>query len=224
MKVGRVQTFLVNAAASKNNLYVKVETDDGLHGWGECYTSTDRDRVIEWHVQEMARYLVGRSPFNIKHFCNVMFQDFANQRGGMDFYSAISGVEQALWDIVGKAAGQPVYNLLGGASAVRHNAFCLTRFPNVSIKVPGLGEFCRRAQPVRPGFPFARPIPPLLAMAYQAFGPGRMMWGSDYPPVSAREGYGNALRLTMEQFADKSEDEREQIFGRTALNVFQLRI
>jgi L-fuconolactonase len=49
-----------------------------------------------------------------------------------------------------------------------------------------------------------------------------MMWGSDYPPVSGREGYGNALRLTMEQFGDKSGRDREYVFGGTAKAVFAL--
>ena len=86
----------------------------------------------------------------------------------------------------------------------RRKAFDLARFPNVYIKIHGLGEFCRRAMPVREPFPFERPIPRLLEQAYEAFGPRRMMWGSDYPPVSGREGYGNALRLTMAEFASQS--------------------
>ena len=57
-------------------------------------------------------------------------------------------------------------------------------------------------------------------MAYERFGPGRMMWGSDYPPVSAREGYRNALRLALDRFASASEEDRELIFGKVALSVF----
>ena len=68
MKVTAVKTFLVHPGTSKNWLFVKVETDAGLHGWGEAYTQADRDRALEIHVQELGRYLVGRSPFNIKHF------------------------------------------------------------------------------------------------------------------------------------------------------------
>lgn len=105
----------------------------------------------------------------------------------------------------------------------RRRAFALARFPNVYIKIHGLGEFCRRAMPVREPFPFERPIPPLLEQAYEAFGPQRMMWGSDYPPVSGREGYGNALRLTMAELATKSAADREWIFGGTALKVFPVR-
>ena len=106
---------------------------------------------------------------------------------------------------------------------IRQRVFSLARFPNVYIKVHGLGEFCRRTSPVTEPFPFERPVPPLLEMAYQAFGPSRMMWGSDYPPVSGREGYRNALHLTMGEFGSKSEEDRELIFGKVALGLFDFR-
>lgn len=105
----------------------------------------------------------------------------------------------------------------------REKAFALARFPNTYIKVTGLGEFCQRALPVTEPFPFVEPIPPYLDLVYEAFGPRRMMWGSDYPPVSGREGYQNALRLTMERFAAKSEEDRAAIFGGTALALFPVR-
>ena len=98
----------------------------------------------------------------------------------------------------------------------------LASLPNVYIKVHGLGEFCRRAVPHTEPFPFEVPIPPLLELAYEAFGPSRMMWGSDYPPVGIREGYRNSLRFTMDQFATKSEEDRRLIFGGTALAVFPI--
>jgi L-fuconolactonase len=97
--------------------------------------------------------------------------------------------------------------------------FSLARFPNAAIKIPGLGEFAERRMPVSE-YPFVTPIPPFLQMAYEAFGPARMMWGSDYPPVSSREGYRNALQLTREQFSGKPATEVEQIFGLTALSYF----
>ncbi len=114
MHVTQVQTFFVDSGASKNWLFVRVLTDEGIHGWGEAYTQADRDRAIVAHIEAMAGYLVGRSPFAIKHFSQVMHLDYAVRRPAMDFFSALSGLEQALWDIVGKVAGQPVYNLLGG--------------------------------------------------------------------------------------------------------------
>jgi galactonate dehydratase len=114
MRVTDVRTFLVHPGTGKNWLFVRVDTDDGITGWGECYTQADRDQAIVVHVEQMKRYLVGRDPFAIKHFTTVMYLDWAGKRGAMDFYCAVSGIEQALWDIVGKAVGQPVYNLLGG--------------------------------------------------------------------------------------------------------------
>ena len=100
--------------------------------------------------------------------------------------------------------------------------FDLARFPNTYIKIHGLGEFCQRAMPVAEPVPFEQPIPPLLDMAYDAFGPHRMMWGSDYPPVSGREGYRNALRLPMDQFAAKGDQDRQLIFGGVAGSVFRI--
>ena len=107
------------------------------------------------------------------------------------------------------------------ANQLRRRVFGLSRYPNTYVKIHGLGEFCRRAMPVPPGgFPFEQPIPSTLEMAYGAFGAGRMMWGSDYPPVSSREGYRLALRLPMAALEDKTDDERSLIFGQVALTVF----
>ncbi|HLZ28605.1 MAG TPA: mandelate racemase/muconate lactonizing enzyme family protein [Chloroflexota bacterium] len=114
MQVTRVTPFLVDSGGSKSWLFVKLETDTGIVGWGEAYTQADRDRAMLAHLEEMGRYLVGRSPFAIKHFTSVMYLDYAMRRPAMDFWCAQSALEQALWDIVGKACGQPVYNLLGG--------------------------------------------------------------------------------------------------------------
>lgn len=90
----------------------------------------------------------------------------------------------------------------------------LAKKPNLSIKLPGFGEIC----PVP--LPFD-PIPPLADMAIQAFGPQRVMWGSDYPPVSRREGYDNSLKVPMDYLSDLSEEDREWIFGKTALKIWR---
>ena len=114
MQITAIKTFIVDPGVGKNWLFVKVETDNGFYGWGEAYTQADRDRAIEIHIQQLGRYLVGRNPFDIKHFTFLAYNDYANKRGSMEFYCASSALELALWDIVGKATGQPVYNLLGG--------------------------------------------------------------------------------------------------------------
>lgn len=114
MQITAVTPFVVDPGRGKNWVFVKVDTDTGITGWGECYTQSDRDQSIVVHVQQLARYLVERDPFHIKHFTHMAYHDFAGKRGAMDLFSAISGLELALWDIVGKQLGVPVYNLLGG--------------------------------------------------------------------------------------------------------------
>ena len=115
MKVTRVQHHIVHPDSGKNLCFVRIDTDEGIHGWGECYTQGDRDVQVTAHIDALARYLVGRDPGRIRQLTQGAYDDFAARRGGMDYYCAISGIEQALWDIVGKAAGMPVHRLLGGA-------------------------------------------------------------------------------------------------------------
>ena len=105
--------------AEKNLLFVRLETDEGLHGWGECYTQADRDTQIAAHLEQLKRYVLGRDPSQIKHFTEIAYNDFAARRGALDYYSAVSGIEQALWDLAGKRLGAPVHVLLGGACRER---------------------------------------------------------------------------------------------------------
>jgi L-fuconolactonase len=98
-------------------------------------------------------------------------------------------------------------------------AIALANMPNTYIKVGGLGEISVRQLTLRNEFGFEG-TPPLIEIAYDAFGPRRMMWGSDYPPVSGREGYRNALRGVMEHPAFESDSDREWVMGRTASEVF----
>jgi galactonate dehydratase len=114
MKIASVECLPVHAGWRKNFVFVRVETDAGTVGWGEAYSQYDRDRAIGAQVEEIGRYLVGRDPFHIRHIMQIMFDDYSQRRGSLEFYCAISGIEAALWDIVGKVTHQPVYNLLGG--------------------------------------------------------------------------------------------------------------
>lgn len=114
MKISAVKSYTVHPGWRKNLIFVKVETDAGIHGWGEAYSQYDRDTAVTAQLEALGRYAAGRSPFDIKHFTQVAFDDYAQRRGSVELFCAISGIEQALWDIVGKACKQPVYNLLGG--------------------------------------------------------------------------------------------------------------
>lgn len=114
MKVTGIATYLVQPPRAKTVLFVKVTTDAGIYGWGEVYTVTGRETALDQLTQELGTYLVGRDPFQIQHFTQVLYRDLAIKRGSMDFYCALSGLEIALWDVVGKALDTPIYNLLGG--------------------------------------------------------------------------------------------------------------
>ena len=96
------------------------------------------------------------------------------------------------------------------AAALRHG-----ERGNTSIKVPGLGEICSRPPRLLPELEFDH-VPPLFEMARDAFGVQRMMWGSDFPPSAAREGYANTLRGVMDHPAFAGGDDIEWVMGRTA--------
>lgn len=114
MEITTIQTYLVPLARRKNWLLVKLQTKEGISGWGEAYTQLDRELAVAQYVEQLSRYSVGRSAFNIKHFTQTAYDDFLWRRGTLDAYCALSAIEQAMWDAVGKAMNQPVYNLLGG--------------------------------------------------------------------------------------------------------------
>ncbi len=116
MRITNISTFSFYPGAGKNLLFCRVDTDEGTYGWGEAYVGQGKEAAVETYIKAMAPYLIGRSPFNIRHTGQVMFDDFAIRRSSIDFFCAWSAIEIALWDIVGKKANQPIYNLLGGPS------------------------------------------------------------------------------------------------------------
>ena len=100
-------------------------------------------------------------------------------------------------------------------------ALTLSKFPNTYIKFGGLGEFSVRPVPLAAQFSFAD-VPPLLDMAYDAFGSKRMMWGSDFPPVGGREGYRNSLQGVLAHSIFEKQEDKDWAFGKTAMEVFKL--
>src|SRR5439155_12357031 len=119
MKIARIETFILGTGSAKDLLFCRVETEDGLYGWGEAYVTQGKEKVVAECIQAMAPHVIGRSAFNIRHTGQVMYEDFAIKRGSPELLAAWSAVEIASWDILGKRAGLPVYNLIGGASRER---------------------------------------------------------------------------------------------------------
>lgn len=93
--------------------FLKVHTDEGIVGWGEPIVE-GRSRTVEMAIKELEPHLIGQDPRRIEHLWQAMYRG-TFYRGGPVLTSAISGIEQALWDILGKSLNAPVSQLLGGA-------------------------------------------------------------------------------------------------------------
>jgi galactonate dehydratase len=108
MKITKLTTYRI----PPRWMLLKIETDEGVVGWGEPVIE-GKARTVETAVHEMSQYLVGQDPSRINDLWQVMYRG-GFYRGGAILMSAIAGIDQALWDIKGKALGVPVYELLGG--------------------------------------------------------------------------------------------------------------
>lgn len=93
-------------------MFLKIETDEGVCGWGEPVIE-GRARTVQAAVDELGGYLLGKDPSRINDLWQMLYRG-GFYRGGPILMSAIAGIDQALWDIKGKVLGAPVYELLGG--------------------------------------------------------------------------------------------------------------
>jgi galactonate dehydratase len=108
MRITGVETFLV----PPRWVFARVDTDEGVTGWGEPGGEA-RPRAVVAAVRDLSDYLVGRNPLEVERHWQVMTKS-AFYRGGPILSSAVAGIDQALWDISGKARGVPVHELIGG--------------------------------------------------------------------------------------------------------------
>jgi galactonate dehydratase len=109
MKITGFKTYLV----PPRWLFLKIETDAGISGWGEPIVEGKAETVLK-AVQEFMEVLMNRNPANIEDIWETLYRSNF-YRGGPIMMSAIAGIDQALWDIKGKKLGVPVHQLLGGA-------------------------------------------------------------------------------------------------------------
>ena len=120
MKITRVLPYPV-WVGHRNQMLVKVETDDGIHGWGESGLS-GRERAVAGAVEHYAEWLTGRDPMRIGALWQEMYRSQYFE-GGRVLQAAISAIDIALHDIKGKALGVPVCDLLGGRQRDRIPTF-----------------------------------------------------------------------------------------------------
>lgn len=111
MKITDIKPFIVTAH-NDNWVYIKVYTDEGITGVGECSLET-REQTVSTAVLELKRHIVGADPFDTEKLFYLCFRD-AYWGACAVLTSALSAVDIALWDIKGKALGVPIYQLLGG--------------------------------------------------------------------------------------------------------------
>ncbi|OIJ08201.1 galactonate dehydratase [Anaerobacillus arseniciselenatis] len=109
MKITNLECFIV----PPRWCFLKIETDEGIVGWGEPVVE-GRASTVKEAVTELADFLIGKDPLRIEDHWNVLYRG-GFYRGGPILMSAIAGIDQALWDIKGKYYNAPVYQLLGGA-------------------------------------------------------------------------------------------------------------
>lgn len=118
MKITKLELFKV----PPRWLFLKIETDEGISGWGEPIVE-GKAETVRAAVEEMSDYIIGQDPMRIEDLFQVLYRA-GFYRGGPILSSAISGIEQALWDIKGKFYNAPVYDLLGGACRDRTRVYC----------------------------------------------------------------------------------------------------
>jgi galactonate dehydratase len=120
MKIVRLETFLANAGL-RNYLFVRLTSDTGLTGIGEASLEW-QERAVEVLINEwVSSRIIGRDPFDVESVVGDMTRD--QYQGGSTVMSAISGVEIAMWDLIGKACGQPIWRLIGGRARDRVGAY-----------------------------------------------------------------------------------------------------
>ena len=108
MKISKYELFIV----PPRWLFLKIETDEGITGWGEPVIE-GKAATVKTAVDELMENLLGKDPMNIEDHWNMMYRS-GFYRGGPILMSAIAGIDQALWDIKGKFYNAPVHQLLGG--------------------------------------------------------------------------------------------------------------
>jgi galactonate dehydratase len=170
MKIIDILTYGVNLGDG-NHVFVKVLSDEHIHGIGEAYR-VGPDAATIAVIEDYKSWLIGQDPFRIEHLWRLMYNG-SRFPGGSIGYAAISGIEIALWDLKGRALGRPVYELIGGRCRDRIRVYRGIG----SASARELAEEARRA--VAEGYTAVKMAP--------------------QPPESATMAWGDVLKGTAER-------------------------
>ena len=128
MKITDVKAYTCypwSTPGKRSYIFCKIETDEGIHGVGEAFEVCQDNAICET-IKYYRNWLIGQDPLRSEHMWS-MLTVYSRQPGGAIAYAAISAIDNALWDIKGKAAGMPVYKLIGGPA--RDRLLCYTFTP-----------------------------------------------------------------------------------------------
>jgi galactonate dehydratase len=189
MKIIRLETFLTHAGL-RNYLFVRLTTDTGLTGIGEASLEW-QERAVQSLLQDwVEERILGVDPFDLEGVIGSLIRD--QYQGGPTILTAISGVEVAMWDLIGKACGQPVYKLLGGRARERLRAYANGWYGRANSPQ----EFAEKArQVVARGY---------SAMKFDPFGTawkemaGKEMQAAEATVAFVREAVGDEVDLMIE--------------------------
>ncbi|MFN8525304.1 MAG: mandelate racemase/muconate lactonizing enzyme family protein [Chloroflexota bacterium] len=176
MKVTRLETILLDNEPPYRGgikwLFIKLHTDDGIVGLGELRTGGLRNMATGIaHLNDLCdRFVIGQNPFNVELIWQRMYGTVHDYRHpGMDSTPVLSAIEIALWDIIGKATNQPIYNLLGGQYHEKLKAYAYMpseglwenpeKAADVAHQLLAEGNQACKIDPFRPLFPLPRDIP-----------------------------------------------------------------
>jgi galactonate dehydratase len=129
LKVRRVEPYLIRIGSRRDIVCARVETEDGIHGWGEGTTPPNVAPVLA-QIKSLAGLVVGQSAWDIEKLWRHMYIVEENTLGGT-LFAAISAIDTALWDIVGKKLQTPVYKLLGGKVHDKLRIYASYRWGNI---------------------------------------------------------------------------------------------
>jgi galactonate dehydratase len=129
LKIRSIDPHVIRIGSRADIVCVRIETEDGIHGWGEG-TTPPTVRPVVAQIESFRPLLTGASAWDIERLWRRMYILEENTLGGT-LYAAISAIDIALWDIVGKALGVPVYKILGGKVHDRIRVYASYRWGNI---------------------------------------------------------------------------------------------